>query len=47
MIGEIKEECGVFGVYSKDSKDQLAYMIDVGISALQHRGEESCRDCHK
>ncbi len=42
MIGEIKEECGVFGVYSKTSKDQLAYMIDVGISALQHRGEESC-----
>lgn len=42
MIREIKEECGIFGVYSKMSKDKLGYMIDVGISALQHRGEESC-----
>jgi len=47
MNGKINEECGVFGVYSKDSKDQLAYMIDVGLSALQHRGEESCRNCYK
>lgn len=42
MNDKINEECGVFGVYSKESKDQLAYMIDVGLSALQHRGEESC-----
>ncbi len=42
MSGKINEECGVFGVYSKDSRDQLAYMVDVGLSALQHRGEESC-----
>ncbi len=42
MSERINEECGVFGVYSKESKDQLAYMIDVGLSALQHRGEESC-----
>ncbi len=42
MFRKIKEECGIFGVYSKESKDQLAYMIDVGLSALQHRGEESC-----
>lgn len=47
MSGKINEECGVFGVYSKESKDQLAYMIDVGLSALQHRGEESCRNCYK
>lgn len=47
MIGEIHEECGVFGVYSRDSKDSLAYMVDVGLSALQHRGEESCRNCNK
>lgn len=42
MSREINEECGIFGVYSRESKDQLAYMIDVGLSALQHRGEESC-----
>ncbi len=47
MFKKIKEECGIFGVYSKDPKDQLAYMIDVGLSALQHRGEESCRNCNK
>ncbi len=29
MNKEINEECGIFGVYSKDSKDQLSYMIDV------------------
>ena len=39
---KINEECGVFGVYSKEAEDSLAYMIDVGLSALQHRGEESC-----
>ena len=42
MFEKVKEECGVFGVYSKEAKDELAYMIDVGLSALQHRGEESC-----
>lgn len=42
MFKKINEECGVFGVYSKEPKDNLAYMIDVGLSALQHRGEESC-----
>lgn len=41
-MNEINEECGVFGVYSSESKDNLAYMIDLGLSALQHRGEESC-----
>ncbi len=39
---KINEECGVFGVYSREAEDNLAYMIDVGLSALQHRGEESC-----
>lgn len=39
---KINEECGVFGVYSREAEDSLAYMIDVGLSALQHRGEESC-----
>lgn len=42
MSRKINEECGVFGVYSKEPEDKIAYMIDVGISALQHRGEESC-----
>ena len=41
MFNKIKEECGIFGVYSK-KPEKLAYLTCVGLSALQHRGEESC-----
>lgn len=42
MIDErIKEECGVFGIYSP-SGDNVASSIYYGLSALQHRGQESC-----
>ena len=41
MFNKLKEECGIFGVYSK-KPEKLAYMTCVGLSALQHRGEESC-----
>ena len=38
---EIREECGVFGVYA--SKEQnLASMAYYGLYALQHRGQDSC-----
>ncbi len=38
---EIREECGVFGVYA--SKEQnLASMTYYGLYALQHRGQDSC-----
>lgn len=47
MYEEIKEECGVYGIYTKKPKDKLAPIISVGLSALQHRGEESCRNCNK
>ena len=46
MFNKIKEECGVFGVYSK-KPEKLAYITCVGLSGLQHRGEESCRNCCK
>ena len=42
MFKKLKEECGVFGIYSKHSNEDLAGIISVGLSALQHRGEESC-----
>ena len=42
MFKKLKEECGVFGIYSKHSNENLAGIISVGLSALQHRGEESC-----
>ncbi len=47
MSDRVKEECGVYGIYTKKSKDCLAPMISVGLAALQHRGEESCRNCYK
>lgn len=37
------EECGVFGIYSKDGKEIApAYACYNGLLALQHRGQESC-----
>lgn len=37
----IHEECGVFGVMSKEPCD-VASMVYYGLYALQHRGQESC-----
>ncbi|HSU73207.1 MAG TPA: amidophosphoribosyltransferase [Candidatus Binatia bacterium] len=38
-MGEIKEACGIFGVYSHPD---AAYLTFLGLQALQHRGQESC-----
>ncbi|MBQ8006511.1 MAG: class II glutamine amidotransferase, partial [Lachnospiraceae bacterium] len=40
-MDKIHEECGVFGVYSRDNIDAAKY-IYYGLTALQHRGQESC-----
>ena len=37
----IREECGVFGVFSKSQVD-VASLTYYGLYALQHRGQESC-----
>lgn len=37
----LREECGVFGVYSPETYD-VASMTYYGLFALQHRGQESC-----
>lgn len=37
----LREECGVFGVYSPEAGD-LAQTVYYGLFALQHRGQESC-----
>ncbi len=42
MFKKLKEECGIFGIYSKEKKEELVGKICIGLSALQHRGEESC-----
>ncbi len=35
------DECGVFGVYSKSPKNNVALLTYYGLFALQHRGQES------
>ena len=42
MFNKLKEECGIFGMYSKNNKENVAYYTCLGLSSLQHRGEESC-----
>ena len=37
----LREECGVFGIYDRDG-GTVAKSIYYGLSALQHRGQESC-----
>lgn len=55
MIDKFKEECGVFGVYSKEVQD-VSSITYYGLYALQHRGQESAGiavlkdnriECHK
>lgn len=40
-MSSLREECGVFGVFSPQKKD-IAPMVYYGLFALQHRGQESC-----
>ena len=42
MFNKLKEECGVYGIYTKEEKEELIGQVCVGLSGLQHRGEESC-----
>lgn len=40
-MGSLREECGVFGVYSKETQS-VASTTYYGLFSLQHRGQESC-----
>ena len=40
-MAEIREECGVFGVFGKENLT-IAQSVYFGLFALQHRGQESC-----
>ena len=40
-MSEIREECGVFGIYSP-KKENLSQIVYFGLFSLQHRGQESC-----
>lgn len=37
----LREECGVFGIYSKSGDYDVARFVNYGLIALQHRGQES------
>lgn len=41
MFGNVKEECGVFGIYEPNVCD-VALSTYFALYALQHRGQESC-----
>ena len=41
MFDKLKEECGVFGMFSKENIDIAPYAY-YALFALQHRGQESC-----
>jgi amidophosphoribosyltransferase len=40
-LSDLREECGVFGVFAKDTYE-IARSVYYGLFALQHRGQESC-----
>lgn len=42
MFSKLKEECGIFGIYSMEDEEDLTSTTCIGLTALQHRGEESC-----
>ena len=39
---KIKEACGVFGIYARSDKTDVAEEAYLSLFALQHRGQESC-----
>lgn len=41
MFDQLHEECGIFGIFSKDTMD-VAGETYLALYALQHRGQESC-----
>lgn len=41
MTRQIKEECGIFGIYDKTKQGNIANTVYYGLFALQHRGQEA------
>jgi len=41
-VEELKEECGVFGIYDNNNNLDVARLVYFSLYALQHRGQESC-----
>jgi len=42
MLDKLREECGIFGIYSKNAASDVAAKAYLSLYALQHRGQESC-----
>lgn len=41
MCENLKEECGIFGIYDRSKLGSIASTVYYGLFALQHRGQES------
>ena len=41
MQNEIREECGVFGIFDPDEKLDIAHLTYIALYSLQHRGQQS------
>ena len=39
---KVKEECGVFGIFSNEENLDVARLTNFGLFALQHRGQDAC-----
>lgn len=42
MLDKLHEECGVFGIFTKNAEIDPAHETYLALYALQHRGQESC-----
>jgi len=42
MLDKLREECGIFGIFSKSADADVAARAYFSLYALQHRGQESC-----
>lgn len=42
MIKKLHEECGIFGIFSQNTEENVTGEVYTALYALQHRGQESC-----
>jgi len=41
-MDEVKDKCGVIGIYDNKDNFDIARLLYSGLFTLQHRGQESC-----
>jgi amidophosphoribosyltransferase len=42
---KMEEECGIFGIFTPEKRDDISRLNYLGLHALQHRGQESAGIC--